>query len=586
MINPYRMVYVNIFLGILLLSGLLIYRYIYPKRKPNPLLLLILISLLPIFSILRKGVYQSGDFNLHIYRSIEFFKNLSQGNLMPSWGGELNMTLGYPVFIFNYILTYYIVAVLHFFGASFISAMKLFLAFSFVSSGIAMYLWTKKIFKNELQAFTSSIFYLFAPYHLVVLHFRVNGEILAFTFVPLIFYFVQKILLKPSVIGTLTIGLLYGLFYLAHPASAVFSLPIILIYTVLSLVNDKNNNALKKSIYIIIGCLIGMILASYVFVAHLFLSKFTYTSLVTGGLSYTPLKDLLYSPWRYGFLFQGPKGELSFLLGYTQIIVAIFFIILVLRRKIKKSQSFIVYFWLGTFLMSVYLITPWSDFLWKLIPLLSIAQFSYRISLISVLTISVLAGYLVLYVKQNKLIYLLILLTVSYTILNWGNRTTIPDIDDKYLKNNVPYSTLGYEGMAIMASPKWLPADNLWAKEVPKKHLEIITGNGVINEVERTETKHTYIIYGYSNTELLENTLYFPGWKIEADNKYIPINYLERKHLGKIVFNLPSGLHLINVEYKDIPIYRFSKIFSAISYFIIVFLLLFLILIKKIKFLK
>ncbi len=578
------MIVVNIVLSILILIGLLLYKYVYPKKKPNLLVLLIVISLLPVVSILRTGVYQSGDFNLHIYRSIDFYRNLAQGNFMPSWGGELNMTYGYPVFIFNYILTYYIVSILHFLGFTFIAAMKIFLASSFVSSGIVMYLWTRKIFKNDLQAFTSAIFFLFAPYHLVVLHFRVNGEILAFTFLPLILMFTQDIIFKPTLSRLLVVSLLYGLFYLAHPASAIFSLPIIILYTLISVFKQKKK-LLRKLTYILLGCMIGMFLASYVFVAHLYLSQYTYTSLVKGGVSYTAISELLYSPWRGGFLFQGPKGELSFLIGYTQIFVPLLILYFLLRKRLKRDHRLFVSFWIAAFIFVSFLITPLSDFLWKLIPILSIAQFSYRLLLLVVFSVSVLAGYLVFYIKRKRFIYLLIAVTILYTILNWGNRTTIPEINDAYLTKNVPYASLNYEAMAIMASPKWLKENNLWEKSVPKHHLEIVNGSGEIREIRREETNHSYIIFSDSSITVLENTLFFPGWQIKIDNKTVSADHLNPQYLGKLLFDVSSGVHLVNIYYSDIPLYKIFKTLSALGYITITFLLIYLNR-KKIKILK
>lgn len=584
MLNPYRMVVVNIALALLILLGLLFYKYIYPKKNPNLLVLLIIISILPTVSIFRKGVYQSGDFNLHIYRSIDFYRNLIQGNLMPSWGGELNMTYGYPVFIFNYILTYYIVSLLHFIGFTFVAAMKVFLASSFISSGIVMYLWTKQIFKNDLQAFTSAVFFLFAPYHLVVLHFRVNGEILAFTFLPLILLFVQKMISRPTISLLLTVGLFYGLFYLAHPASAIFSFPLIILYSLISVFHQKKMLT-RKILYVLLGCLVGIFLASYVFIAHLYLSQYTYTSLVKGGVSYTTISELLYSPWRMGFLFQGPKGELSFAIGYTQILVSLLILYLVLKKKIVKKHKIFVIFWTTFFLLMSFLIIPWSDFLWKLIPILSIAQFSYRLLLLVVISISVLSGYLVFYVKQKKIVFLLITITILYTILNWGNRATIPEIGDSYLIKNVPYASLNYEAMAIMASPKWLKEDSLWEKSVPKTHIGIVNGSGEIRTLKRNQTSHLYIIFANSPVKVLENTLFFPGWQVQIDNKTIYPDYLSQQYLGKILFDAPSGIHIININYSDVPLYRAGKASSASGYIIIIALLIYLNR-KKFNFLK
>ena len=168
------MVYVNIIASLVLLAGVLFYRFIYPKKKINLFVLLLLISILPIISILRMGAYESGDFDIHIYRTMAFYNSLSEGHLTPSWAENLNATYGYPLFIFNYTLPYYILCLFHFIGFTYIGSMKLFLGLTLFLSGIFMYFMAKEHFKDDLAAFTSAIFYIFVPYHLIATHFKNN----------------------------------------------------------------------------------------------------------------------------------------------------------------------------------------------------------------------------------------------------------------------------------------------------------------------------------------------------------------------------------------------------------------------------
>src|SRR5216683_8054468 len=103
MIKPtFHLVLVSLCASLLLIAGLLIYRFVFPKKNINLFILLIFISLLPLISLLRPGDYESGDFNIHIYRIMSFYDSLREGHFLPSWAPELNATYGYPLFIFNY----------------------------------------------------------------------------------------------------------------------------------------------------------------------------------------------------------------------------------------------------------------------------------------------------------------------------------------------------------------------------------------------------------------------------------------------------------------------------------------------------
>src|SRR3989344_89609 len=100
MVDPYKMVVVNTTATFILLLSVLFYKFVYPRKNISFLILLILICVLPTISILRSGTYESGDFNIHIYRIMSFYESLKEGIFMPSWAAELNATYGNPLFIF------------------------------------------------------------------------------------------------------------------------------------------------------------------------------------------------------------------------------------------------------------------------------------------------------------------------------------------------------------------------------------------------------------------------------------------------------------------------------------------------------
>src|SRR3989338_7386795 len=152
MTDPYKMILVSFASSILLLIGIIIYRYVYPKRDINLFALLILISILPLISILRKGTYESGDLNIHVGFAASFFESLRDGNFIPRWSSQIIYGYGYPLFLFTYPVPYYLASLFHVFGFTFINSFKIILALSFLSSGAAMYLFIKEELKNRYSA--------------------------------------------------------------------------------------------------------------------------------------------------------------------------------------------------------------------------------------------------------------------------------------------------------------------------------------------------------------------------------------------------------------------------------------------------
>src|SRR5260221_7984584 len=119
MIDPVRMVFINIISATIALVLVLFYKFVFPKKNIPLVFLLILISLMPLVSMLRPGTYESGDLSEHVKNSMTFYNSLSQGNIIPRWSDTSCGGFGCPDFIFLYIFPYYVISLFHFVGFSF-----------------------------------------------------------------------------------------------------------------------------------------------------------------------------------------------------------------------------------------------------------------------------------------------------------------------------------------------------------------------------------------------------------------------------------------------------------------------------------
>ncbi len=558
MIDPYRMVFINISASFLIFFGAIFYRFIYPKKKINFFVLLLIISILPIISIFRAGAYESGDFNIHVRRAMEFYSLLSQGNLMPTWAADLNATYGYPLFAFNYTLPYYIISLFHYLGFSFIASLKLFLASNLVLSGIFMYLFSKNFFKSSLAAFCASIFYLFTPYHLISLHFKITiGEILAYIFIPLVFYFSSKFLTDKKIIHLLLSGFSLGLVTLSHIFVGIFLIPVLSLYIIF-----ETKNFSKGFIYSFGIIIVSLFTSAYQWTAPLIYRPYMFTTAhptdPLNNFYFPTIIDLLYSPWRFGLLFQGPKGELSFLLGYAQLLVLFIIITLLIRNKIKKDYRRKVILWAVLFISTVFLITPYSISIWRNLPIINQAG-SQRLLILVAFYASILSGYVsIVYLKKTWVVYALVLFAIGTTILNWGHRRVIPAINDSVLRQNLSLG-ITWGDTHFYALPKWVDAKTLWFSKLPNSHLEIVSGKADVEILKRNSTEHRYQVKAYAPITVKENTLYFPGWSLKSNGKNVPI-YPDKE--GVINANLPSGLQDIVLSYSDLPLFKWVKVIS------------------------
>jgi hypothetical protein len=582
MLDPYKMVFINLITSAILLTGVLLYIYVYPKKKINLFILLLIISILPLVSLLRPGDYESGDFNIHIYRIMSFYDSLKEGILMPSWAAELNATYGNPLFIFNYSLPYYFISLFHFLGSSFIVSMKIYLGIVYFLSGVFMYLWMNKFTKNNLAAFTSAIFYLFNPYHLIDIHFRATlGESTVFALAPLVLLFITLYFEKRKFYLLLLVSLSTSLLTFGHPLLAIAVLGIIIMFT---FVLAKLNKNIKLLINTIIFLIIGTLGSIYLWVPFILYAPYMFPN-PSPELNFNPYYQLFFSPWRYGFLFQGPYGELALFIGYTQIAITIISVIILFKQKINTKIKIFYSFWIALFFFIIFLIHPLSRNLWNYFPIFWMFIPTGRLLLPLALCTSVIAGYLALYYsnksqKQKLFLYVIIILTIGTTILNWGHRRVIPEINDNTLRQGVWKSTVTEGITAYFLNNKWADKNHFWFSELPKGPIEVLKGKSTVEPLERTSIKHTYIINAETPITVKENTLFFPGWELTSNNKAITIYPGKR---GVINAQLPKGLQYIELKYDDWSIYKLSKIVSATIFIGLILSLLIIVVTKKSK---
>lgn len=556
------MVIINLISIILILSILFVVKF-YFKKNLNTFIILMLLTIPPIISIFRPGVYESGDFTVNVYKSMSFYSNLTEGNLIPQWAGNLNAIYGYPQFLFIYPLPFYIISIFHFIGFSYIFSLKLLIITTYFLSGIGMYLWVKEILKNEKAALVASIFYLYAPYHLVDMHFRISiGELCSFAILPFCFLFIYRLTKKITIKNFYILILSLALLTLSNQAIALVSFALLLSYFIF--IWYLNNNLIKNLIVGISTFVLSLLLTCFYWIPVIYYSKFTHQIHFIKSVDLLNLSDLIYSSWRFGFLFQGPSGELSFLIGYVQIFIIILTIFFLFKKRFKSIHKKIVIYFTLTLIFTIFLTLDYSNFIWNNINILRNFQFSYRLLLLISIQVSILSGILAIYLK-NKFVYIIIIFAILQTILNWGNRKVITQINDFNLYKNLPFSTSQGEGFQP-AKPIWTNLTNFWMHEIPKYKLIDYNKNSEIKVLDITNTKHEYLIDAKENTTLIENTWYFIGWNAYLNGNKIQI-YPDKN--GVINFDLNKGAYYLILKYEATNLILLTRILSFSTFILL-----------------
>ncbi len=526
------------------------------KSKYIFLALFFLLSALPLVSLFHPGLPWTHDGQDHVARMANFYLNLTQGNFIPRWAPNLNWGYGHPILEFLYPLPSYIASVFHFIGFSLVDSAKAVYGLGMVLSLIFMYLWLSQ-FTSKYASFFGAFLYTYAPYRFIDLYVRGDiGENLAFAFVPIVLFFIYRLYKKDDYRYVIGGSLSLAFLILAHNAIALIFVPFIFFYSVYLVYISKNRKSLAINLSSVIVA--GFILSAFFWIPGLLEGKYTLRNIVTknsyiGRFAY--LQQLIYGPWNYG-----QTGQFTLQLGIFQwisLIVSPIFAWKYFKTKDKKFWliiSLILYT-----LFAIFIMLPVSNFLWARIMLLQNFQFPWRFLAITVFSTAVLGAFLIDFLPKKYAIYFIALFILVALFISKDYMAP-----KGYLYKPVSFYTGIYNGTTDTgeSSPVWSVRFML---DKPKAHLQVLDGKAQIKEVKRISTKHVYSVKVDKDTYFAENTLYFPGWEINANGVPLNIEFQNENYRGIMTFHLTPGNYIVEVQYTETKLRLLSDIFSGLG---------------------
>lgn len=539
-------------------------QYIY---KYSGLIVVIILGLLPLMSLLSPGIPLTHDGKDHVARIANFYQSLQDGIFVPRWAGNLNWGYGHPVMMFLYPLSSYIASLFHFIGFSLSDSVKLVFVTGFVASGIAMYYWAREQF-DEYTGMAAGILYMYAPYRFVDLYVRgAIGEHVAFVFPPLILFFLLKFYKEKHIDKSYLYFSLFSvsisLLILSHNAISIMYMPVILGYIAFLSYSKKN---VKNAVYSLLGIVAGFGLSSFFLLPAFLEGKYTLRDIVTGDEYKTRFVDpirFIYSKWSFGI-----TGQFSVGLGYLFLAGLVASPLVVYKfLKSKKRDNLIIYCTaLLFFLLSLFLMTTYSQFIYEIATILKKFQFPWRFLSLTVFASSVITAMSLLIIK--KLAIKKAILVIGVILLLVFSKESFVTAGN-YVRPDTFYEGI-YEGTTDTgeSSPIW---SIRFMEQRPLGYSQVIEGDAVIKNINRTSTKHSYEINVKSpNVRIRENTIYFPGWNVYNGNNSLAVEYQDPSNRGLITYNLPKGIHDVEVKFEDTKVRSLSNLITITTFLLII----------------
>lgn len=526
-----------------------------------PFILLILVSLFPLGALFHPGLPLTHDGPDHVARIANFYQSLSEGTIIPRWAGNLNWGYGHPILMFLYPLPSYVASLFHWLSFSLVDSTKLVFALSYMVSALSMYLWLRRI-TGVWGALTGALLYIYAPYRFVDLYVRgAIGEHVAFAVAPFVFYGIHLLATekrgakKPVVITSLSLAALL----LSHNAISLMFLPVALLYGLYISVYE----AKKRSQFLTLcvsSFALGFSLSAFFWLPALIEGKYTLRHIVTAGEyagRFVPWAAFIIPSWSYA-----GSGELSKNVGLVQWI-GIVLSLLVLKSIKTYKMRLLVVACVVVFFTSLFLQVSTSKFIWSLFPLLQSFQFPWRFLTLSVFSSSVVGALVFARLKDAVKPYVfggLVIVLFVLTKHMWKPAGFIQ-------KPESYYSTI-YNGTTDTGE-----SSPVWSVRFMEKRfgapLEVIEGVAQITQITRRSTRHEYMVTASKNTRLVDNTLYFPGWRVTTDDKETDIQFQDQQYRGLMTFWVKEGTHRVAVVFTDTKVRKVSNAISFLSFVIV-----------------
>jgi uncharacterized membrane protein len=508
-------------------------------RKLNFSLIKVLSSavfILIVFIFVSYPLFHDGFFptfdDVQVVRIDEMAKELLHGQFPVRYANNLGNGGGYMFFNFYSPLVYYLGALIHIVGISLVKSTKIIFILGYLVGALSMFVVLKKRV-NLLSSTLGTVLFLFSAYLSYEVYTRGTlAEFFGMSMLPLFFGLTLWLKEHARVPIAIILGIVFGILVYAHIFIAINA---ILLFVLIYSFPPYNR---KTFIFGTVSLLTGVLLSSSFLLPLFFeegftkysLSGFGLNSYKTNFLSIFQLLGFQNIPWG----FRPPILGLSISVGVIIVLIGT----LTLRKK-----NYLPFGSFTAFLISLFLASDVSRFIWNSSGYLKMLQFPWRF-----LAGATVAGIFTISLFVNKLKkWPAVLLSLFLIILALSNSSYFRPSGYNYIANYTADDICSTTTWAQEYLPRWtsvcLPKSK--DKSVPEVIWDNNQGSISLLKVTNYGRQISFLANLKKDGNVLVRRYYFPGWEAFVDNKQISINTYGKE--GLISLNIPSGSHNVGV---------------------------------------
>jgi len=413
------------------------------------------------------------------------------------------------------------------------------------------------------------LLFAFAPYRIINIYVRgALPEYFAHVFFPLIFigllYWIKQREIKGLwFLMTGVVGIL-----LTHPFTIVIGSFLFIPYALYLLLEKKRS--LKESTQILIPfipvILLALGLAAY-YIIPLFLEiKYFYYGRSGQGLlpnQHLTLLNYVGDYWSYFTVHDIDVRGHVIHLGVFELLIA-FGGVLYWGSKDRKSR--IIPALLGVLGMLIFFTTQYANGIYTSIPFLGGIQHNWRMFTSIVFIVPIIAAYIVDRTNSRVLIGIIILTVLVLRVPQLYGKNYLLESDTKH------YASIENLHGNILNTIWTGPTQDYPTKEFKG---EIIEGRGrIVGRIEMN-SRRKYEVKADTELRLVDNTFYFPGWRVYVNGGEVPIEFQDMNYRGVITYKVPPGSHTVEVVFTNTKIRLLGNTVTLGSIALLIWILFF-----------
>jgi uncharacterized membrane protein len=526
----------------------------FPERIPRPVLVpagLFALSLPVMIPLFTSAVLAGHDSFEYFPRIVETQQNLAHGTLLLRWAPDLGHGYGQPLFIFHPPFFYWIAELWHLFGCSPVTSVNLACALLVLAAAAAMFRLGRLYF-GATGGWLAAAAYLYAPYFAVDLYVRSALE--EFTALPLFALalygfgaFARQRKRRHWIIGSAA----YAALLCTHFPAALLFTPLLLAFLGFTAWMEKSRWILGTQTA---GLAAGLCLSAWAWLPGIAEKPYVSMNRLTQGAFHYALhfvypRQLLDSPWGYGYSLPGPADGMSFALGWSHLLLAVAATVWLARRGSVSGKRWIAFFAIAAAALC-YCMVGDSAWLWQRLPLLSYVDYPWRLLGPTAACLAMAVAALAPALDALRA-WRVPALTLAFALLIVPNLSHLhpPREADIDLSFWTPHqlAARGFESTTTgEVTPRWMSA-------VPPYDPQAVfsAGTGQFRQLERTPFRWSDEVTTATPARILLPIAYYPGWSVAVDGRTAEIS--PSPVTGLIECAVPAGAHEVTAAWGLSP---------------------------------